>query len=283
MANNASLLAQKASIPQPSAFASQSLQEYALCADKAFANIQHDLVLRMKNVLLVDVVEAPAEFAAHPLGSVEKWFGQHLSNLPGVELLTLPASSPELSAAAKAVDAIIISGSPRDAWVDSPDIQQLIKFVQEAAARLQPILGVCFGHQLVGRALGGEVRQNPAGWEVGAPSVQLTTEGVKSPLFAGFSAEFPVIQSHRDAVLTLPPGATLLATNASTPVQAFSLEGRIFGVQFHPEMDGTILRHLWEKRRDKVRGQVGFDLDQVLDTADADSSRVLHNFIRTIS
>lgn len=237
----------------------------------------------MKNVLLVDVVEAPAEFAAHPLGSVEKWFGRTLHNLPGVALRTIPASSTELQVSAKAADAIIISGSPRDAWVDSPDIQQLIRFAQDAAERRQPMLGVCFGHQLLGRALGGEVRQNPAGWEVGSPSIQLTDAGAKSPLFAGFSAQFPVIQSHRDAVITLPPGGTLLAMNASTSIQAFSLEERILGVQFHPEMDGAILRHLWEKRREKLRGQVGFDLDQVLDTAEADSSRVLHNFVQKLS
>ena len=71
----------------------------------------------------------------------------------------------------------------------------------------------------------------------------------------------------------------MLATNAHTPIQAFSFEERIFGVQFHPEMDGEILRDRWKERREKLRGQVGFDLDQALDSAEADASRVIQNFV----
>jgi GMP synthase (glutamine-hydrolysing) len=98
-------------------------------------------------------------------------------------------------------------------------------------------------------------------------------------LFAGFDSKFGAIQSHRDAVLVLPPSATVLATNAHTPIQAFSVDERVFGVQFHPEMDGELLRHRWAERREKLRGQTGFDLDQALDSAEADASRVIRNFV----
>jgi GMP synthase (glutamine-hydrolysing) len=158
----------------------------------------------------------------------------------------------------------------------------MLKFVQTIIARRQPVLGVCFGHQLLGRGLGGEVRQHPAGWEVGTCKVKLTDAGLESPLFAGFDPEFDVIESHRDAVFTLPAGARLLATNAHTPIQAFSVEDRFFGVQFHPEMNGEILRHVWTERRVKLRGQVGFDLDQALDSANADAPRLFHNFIAAL-
>ncbi len=131
----------------------------------------------------------------------------------------------------------------------------------------------------ISRATGGDVGRNPAGWEVGAIPVELTAEGRQSPLFAGFDPEFAAIQSHRDAVFTLPAVAKILATNARAPIQAFSADDRIFGVQFHPEMDGEILRHRWSERREKLRGQVGFDLDRALDTAEADASRVLQNFV----
>jgi GMP synthase (glutamine-hydrolysing) len=232
----------------------------------------------MKRVLLVDAVESTAERTAHPVGSVERWFGTYLKAEPDVGFHVVPGSSPMLTSEADAADGVIISGSPRDAWADSPDVLHLLEFAQRIVSRGQMVLGVCFGHQLLGRALGADVRRNPAGWEVGARKVELTAAGLESPLFAGFDAEFGVIESHRDAVLTLPRGAKLLAANAHTPIQAFSVDERFFGVQFHPEMDGEILRQVWAERREKVRGTVDFDLDQALDSADADASRVFHNF-----
>jgi GMP synthase (glutamine-hydrolysing) len=233
----------------------------------------------MKRVLLVDAVEPTAERAAHPLGSVERWFGTYLKAERDVSFHVVPGSSPILAAEADAADGVIVSGSPRDAWADSPDVLHLLEFVRRVVSRGQPVLGVCFGHQLLGRGLGADVRRNPAGWEVGARKVELTAAGLESPLFAGFDSEFDVIESHRDAVLTLPSGAKLLAANAHTPIQAFSVDERFFGVQFHPEMDGEILRHVWTERREKLRGTVDFDLDQALDSADADASRVFHNFV----
>src|SRR4029434_641474 len=157
----------------------------------------------MKRVLLVDAVESTGERAAHPLGSVERWFGAHLNAWRDLHFQTLPASSPTLASVADAADGIIMSGSPRDAWSDAPDVQQMLKFAQRTVSRSQPVLGVCFGHQLLARGLGADVRRNPAGWEVGACKVKLTPAGLDSPLFTGFEAEFDVIESHRDAVLTL--------------------------------------------------------------------------------
>jgi GMP synthase (glutamine-hydrolysing) len=233
----------------------------------------------MKRVLLVDAVESPAERSAHALGSVERWFGRYFKAERGVSFQVLPASSPDLASAADAADGVIISGSPRDAWSDTPDVLAMMRFAQQRASCTQPILGVCFGHQLLARALGAEVRRNPAGWEVGARTVELTPAGMNSPLFAGFDAEFVVMESHRDAVLTLPSGAELLVANAHTPIQAFGVEERLFGVQFHPEMSGDILRYVWTERRDMLRGEVSFDLDEALNSAEADASRIFQNFI----
>ena len=231
----------------------------------------------MKRVLLVDAVERPAE---RPLA---EWFGRHLREGGDVELLTLPASSSDLQASAESASGIIISGSLRDAWADKPGVLDLLAFAQRLLVGRQPVLGVCFGHQLLGRALGGDVRRNPAGWEVGSPTVELNPAGAESPLFAAFPSHFVAIQSHRDAVLSLPAGAHVLATSAKTAVQAFSVEDRIYGVQFHPEMNGDILRDLWTERREKLRGAVDFDLDEALDSAEADASGIFHNFVSILS
>jgi GMP synthase (glutamine-hydrolysing) len=232
----------------------------------------------MKRVLLVDAVESPADSPNDRRRPVEQWFGAHLAK-DHISLQVIPSSSPALNTIAAEADGMIISGSPRDAWADSPDILQLLDFVRRTISRGQTTLGVCFGHQLLGRALGAEVSQNPAGWEVGARNVKLTSDGLASALFAGFDPEFDAIESHRDAVLTLPKAGILLASNTHTPIQAFSVDERFFGVQFHPEMNGEILRSVWTERREKLRGHVGFDLDHALDSAEADASRIFHNFV----
>jgi GMP synthase (glutamine-hydrolysing) len=201
-----------------------------------------------------------------------------------LELETLPASSLRLASAAESADGLIISGSPRDAWADTPEVLDMLAFVQRILSGRQAVLGVCFGHQLLGRALGGDVRRNPAGWEVGSPVVELTEAGLESPLFAGFNSHFAAIQSHRDAVLALPSPARILATSARSPIQAFSSGDRAFGVQFHPEMDAGILRELWTERREKLRGETDFDLDEALDSADPDASAssIFDNFARML-
>lgn len=239
----------------------------------------------MKRVLLIDAVEFPPESTGHPLSSVSHWFCRSIDNAADVAVEVIPSSSPQLSEAAARSDALIFSGSPRDAWANSPDVLALLAFLQQTVSRNQPILGVCFGHQLLARALGGQVERDPKGWEVGECSVHLTPDGLQSPLFADIDSRVHVIESHRDAVLSLPPGARLLASNEHTPIQAFSMNERFFGVQFHPEMNGDILRHLWLERREKLRDTIGFDLDHALDSAGSPSqpSRVFTNFFATLS
>lgn len=233
-----------------------------------------------KKLLVIDIVEFPAEKARHPLGNVGRWFERHLEVLHGITFETLRASTDSLSAAAETADGIIFSGSPRDAWAEDPLNDRLMSVARESARHGKPLLGVCFGHQLLARAFGGDVQRHPVGWEVGEITVQLTAAALNSPLFAGMPEELRVIESHRDAVLILPPGAQLLAGNEHTPIQAFSVEERVFGVQFHPEMTGDLLRHLWSDRRERVRGEVDFSLDERLDSAGRtpEAERIFENF-----
>src|SRR5207248_8736486 len=100
-----------------------------------------------------------------------------------------------------------------------------------------PVLGVCFGHQLLARAAGGDVVQNPRGREIGTVRVPLTEAGCKDPLFSWASgAEIEVQATHVNAVDHLPCGATVLASNENTAAQAFRLSETVAGVQFHPEL-----------------------------------------------
>jgi GMP synthase (glutamine-hydrolysing) len=118
-----------------------------------------------------------------------------------------------------------------------------------------PLLGVCFGHQIIGAAAGASVVPNPRGWEVATRSIELTDDGRADPLFAGIPECFTANESHRDEVdaTTLPPAVRVLARNAKSAVQALALGDGVRGVQFHPEIDGAIAREFVEVRRDELR------------------------------
>jgi GMP synthase-like glutamine amidotransferase len=98
------------------------------------------------------------------------------------------------------------------------------------------ILGICFGHQLLAEILGAEVGSAPEQREVGIETVTLSSEGEQDPIFAGIEKQFPAILGHKDAVITLPKQATLLASTKKCPIQAFRYGKAVYGVQFHPEL-----------------------------------------------
>ncbi|KAK3152298.1 hypothetical protein QOZ80_2BG0156990 [Eleusine coracana subsp. coracana] len=147
-------------------------------------------------------------------------------------------------------DGFVITGSPSDAHGDDePWILRLCEFVRTLHAMEKRVLGVCFGHQVLCRALGGRVGKSSSGWDLGVRMVNLVTldelqrfEFLKDLQELPTSA--PLIQIHQDEVLELPPGATVLAHSEKTGVEMFAVGDHVLGVQGHPEMDMGILHHI---------------------------------------
>lgn len=138
--------------------------------------------------------------------------------------------------------AVVITGAHCMVTDNLPWSLAIEAWIPELVQSGIPLLGICYGHQLLGRAMGGRVDYHPGGREVGTVAVRLCAEGGHDPLFAALPRNFKVHATHGQSVLTLPPGAVLLAENDYEPHHAFRLGRCAWGVQFHPEYDSRVMR-----------------------------------------
>ncbi|GAA0459494.1 type 1 glutamine amidotransferase [Halococcus dombrowskii] len=125
-----------------------------------------------------------------------------------------------------AFDAAVVTGSRASVYWDEPWIDALVEWVDEATDRDMPLLGVCFGHQVLAEALGGTV-EDMGEYEIGYREVE--GDGLL------FDDTVTAFTTHSDAVTELPPGAERTAEN-DYGIHGFRA-GNAFGVQFHPEYD----------------------------------------------
>jgi GMP synthase (glutamine-hydrolysing) len=136
-------------------------------------------------------------------------------------------------------DGSVWSGSVSSAFDDDPRVHHLIDLAQAGFDSGKPAFGACFGLQLMVTTLGGKVRTNPKGREIGiGRAMTLTPAGKSHALYLDKPPQFDALSVHKDEVEELPPGATILAGNDTSQVQAAVIsdgEKLFWGVQYHPE------------------------------------------------
>lgn len=121
-----------------------------------------------------------------------------------------------------------------------PHLLRVQGFLSRVLEAETPLLGICLGGQLLAHLAGGRVSSPSPHGEKGICEVTLNQEGASDPLFSGVPNPFVTFQLHDDS-FTVPPAATLLAGSAACPAQAFRLGRHAYGLQFHPEVDRTIV------------------------------------------
>ncbi len=171
----------------------------------------------------------------------------------------------------------IITGSASSVLDELPWMLKLEEFIRELVETNIPLFGICFGHQLIAKALNGVVEKNVLGWEIGSYPIDLTEAGNNSPIFANFKDSLHVYETHQDVVTSLPSGAIETSRN-NKGNQGFQMNDTIFGTQFHPEFSREIMQDLADYRQSKG----GVVDDPTIPDADA-SNQILRNFIHVIN
>ncbi|MHB8417573.1 MAG: glutamine amidotransferase [Myxococcales bacterium] len=200
-----------------------------------------------RSILLIKCGTADRNVVAK-LGDYESWFIRSLGGDPANFTVIAPYKGEPLPDPTRYA-AVIATGSTASVTERRPWMAAAAEYLLKAGDKRVPVLGVCFGHQLICEALGAPVQRNPKGREFGTVEVEVTEEGARDPLFKGLPALLKVQQSHEDEASALPAGARLLAKNGHCAVQALAWGDFVRGVQFHPELSPEAVRAVAESRR----------------------------------
>ena len=163
----------------------------------------------------------------------------------------------------EAFDALLITGSPAGVYDDFPWIPRLIDWLRDAKGRA-PMVGVCFGHQVMAQAFGGHVRKSEKGWGIGLHRYRVLSQ---EPWIDAPADEIAIPVSHQDQVVELPPYAHVVAANAFTPFAVLAYEDQpAISFQCHPEFTTAYAKAIAERRRGQVPDA---QIEQAVESLDA--------------
>jgi len=174
---------------------------------------------------------------------------------PEDELVPFDVCKGRFPDSVQTCDAYLCTGSKFSVYDEMDWILELKRFVRELYAREKTYVGVCFGHQMLGEALGGRVEKAPVGWCVGVHSFQVQQS---EPWMNPFQTNCNLLMMCQDQITALPPDGMVLACAKACPVGMLRVGPRMLGLQAHPEFplayEGALLV-------DRV-GRIGAELVQ---------------------
>lgn len=227
----------------------------------------------MKPLLIVKVgTTVPALLERR--GDFDAWIRDRLDEqAPPVQVVE-PHEGQELPTVDR-VGGVIVTGAAsmitdEEAWSVRTEA-----WLSEALERECPILGICYGHQMLARISGGRVDWSANGREIGTTTVTMSQAAKADALFGDLPQELVVQTTHSQGVVEVPASVKLLASNEHERFQAIAVGDSAWGVQFHPEFDADMVRGYLEERREAITEE-GIDVDErVRGTRDSEHGREL--------
>jgi len=217
----------------------------------------------MKPILIIKTGETFPSIKAQ-YGDFDDWIISGMQ-LPSDMFLVVPAYLGVPLPPIDTVSAAIITGShsmvtDSEIWSENSAV-----WLSEAVDKKSvfPILGICYGHQLLAHAMGGKVGFHDKGREIGTATITKNREANDDPLFSSLPSEFSAHVSHSQSVISVPHGATILAHNSFESCHAFVLNDGVWGVQFHPEFTEDIVKAYILEHEQNILKE-GNDPEQIL-------------------
>ncbi len=146
-------------------------------------------------------------------------------------------------------DGYLITGSAYGVYDEVPFIPKLMKFIQDIFDTGKPLVGICFGHQIVAHTLGGHAAKFKNGWGIGTMPIKMVG---KADWIPADIRQVDLIHVHQDQVITLPPDAVRLAQSDFCQNAAFAIGTQVFAIQGHPEFTPAYTSALIDIREDKI-------------------------------
>ena len=173
-------------------------------------------------------------------GDFDDWIAAGLGHDLPVVAQDIRTASP--LPAAGTLAGVVVTGSHSMVSDREPWSEAAAAWLRQLTEAGVPVLGICYGHQLLAHAFGGQVDYHPGGIEIGTVAITLTDQARGDALFGNTPPCFAAQLVHRQSVLALPGDAVLLARGAFEPHQAFRIGECAWGVQFHPEFSSEAMR-----------------------------------------
>lgn len=213
---------------------------------------------------ILNALPAPYVFEGE-LSDSEKFVRLFDAIDPSLECQVYDATAGELPGSPAVADAFLITGSPAGVYDGDPWIAPLEEFARQVYAAEKKLVGICFGHQLLAQALGGQVEKSEKGWILGLRHFEIQTQaGWLTPAKSLCSLYFV----NQDQVMVLPPGAVVIGGSDFCPYTIYALKNQVLGVQAHIEQSrrfmGLVIDYLELRAPAALRTEAHRSLEQGL-------------------